>query len=229
MNLSKLKIEVVDLCFSYPGSQDRVLNNVNCSIPAGQITALIGPSASGKSTLGKVLKGFYEPTSGKIGFGDQNGVVTEYNARARLKTIGWAGAHPEVQIFAPTVWEEVGFAPSNQGLKGIDLEQRIVTALEQVGLNPGDFQNRPPLSLSGGEKRRIALAGVIAMGCQWYIFDEPTAGLDYKGCKQIIDLAEKLKQQNCGLLWISLGTDIINCVADQIIEMKSGTTISQTI
>lgn len=225
MNPRPSKIEVVDLCFSYPGLQSLVLNNFNCSISAGQITALIGPSASGKSTFGKILKGFHEPTSGKIGVRDQDAGFIEYNTRKRLKLIGWAGAHPEVQIFAPTVMEEVGFAPANQGLKGAELEKRIVAALNQVGLNIDEFRDKHPLSLSGGEKRRVALAGVIAMGCQWYIFDEPTAGLDYKGIQQIIKLTESLKRQGCGVMWISHDLNIIECIADNVIEMESGSSI----
>ncbi len=225
MNPTMSKIEVVDLCFSYPGSSNPVLRNVNCSIHSGQITALIGASASGKTTLGKVLKGFFEPDSGQIGIISPDGALEKCGARERLRLIGWAGAHPEVQIFAPTVWEEVGFAPSNLGLKGSEFEERIVSSLELVGLIPEMFREKNPLSLSGGEKRRIALAGVIAMGCQWYIFDEPTAGLDYMGCRQIIELAEKLKQMGCGILWISHDLEIIDRIADNLLEMKSGSII----
>ena len=214
------KIEVIDLCFSYTGMQSQVLKNFNCSISAGQITALIGPSASGKSTLGKILKGFHEPISGKIEVRDQDSGFTAFNAKNRLKQIGWAGAHPEVQIFAPTVWEEVGFAPANQGLKGSDLENRILGALEYVGLDVDEFRGKNPMSLSGGEKRRVALAGVIAMNCQWFIFDEPTAGLDYKGIHQIIELTNRLKGQGCGLVWISHDLNLVDQLADSVLEMN---------
>jgi energy-coupling factor transport system ATP-binding protein len=180
-----------------------VLRGVTCSLNRNEITALVGLSASGKSTFGRIGKGLIEPDNGCCYLVNSDGERNKLNAEKRMKMIGWTDAHPELQLFAATVKEEVGFGPINYGIKGNDLDQRINWALNKVGLNPVEFLNRDPFRLSGGEKRRIALAGIIAMRTDYYIFDEPTAGLDDDGKESFIDLIKSLKSDDCGILWIT--------------------------
>ncbi len=215
-------LHLADISFRYPNAKTDAIKSATCSLEAGKITAVTGASASGKTTLGKILKGFLEPQSGEIGIIRNSGEFEKAPPKQRLKQIGWSCAHPEVQIFAATVEEEVGFAPRNQGLNGSRLAERIDWALKLTGLKPEEALLKNPLALSGGEKRRVALASVIAMDCDWYVFDEPTAGLDYNGCLAVIMMAENLAGQGKGVCWITHDLDLIEDVANDILQMEEG-------
>jgi len=208
--------------YRYPGCERDVLKGISCSLKKGEITGLAGLSASGKSTFGRIAKGFAEPTKG-ISFLQYSGFEREQlSTMQRLKIVGWAGAHPELQLFAATVKGDVEFGPANLGIKGRELEDRVDWALRKVGLNPEEFLNRDPLRLSGGEKRRVALAGIIAMHMGYYIFDEPTAGLDDDGRKSFIDLIKSLKDDNCGVLWITHNIHQLAEVIDRLWLFEDG-------
>jgi len=215
-------IEIKQVDFRYPGTTVAALHSINCSFPVGKVIGLIGPSASGKSTLGRLIKGLIEPTTGEIYFVNPDGERKKTNRSEHLKTVGWACAHPEVQLFAPTVWEEIAFAPSNQGLRDKYLETRVQWAMQQVGLDYDYFRDKHPLFLSGGERRRVALAGVVAMDCRWYIFDEPTTGLDYAGCRNVIKMVKSLAKKGCGVCWITHDTSLVRSIADLIWEIEDG-------
>ncbi|MCF7809395.1 energy-coupling factor ABC transporter ATP-binding protein [bacterium] len=208
--------------YRYPGGNRNVLSEITCSLNRSEITALVGLSASGKSTFGRIIKGLIEPDRGCCNSVNSDGERNKLPAEKRMKMIGWTGAHPELQLFAATVQEEVGFGPVNLGVKGRDLDQRINWALEKVGLDPEEFLNRDPFRLSGGEKRRIALAGIIAMQTDYYIFDEPTAGLDDDGLESFIDLIKSLKNDGCGILWITHNISQLAGIVDRLWSFEDG-------
>ena len=217
---NRLSIESVS--YIYPGADTPVVNTVTCHLERGEIVALVGPSASGKSTFGRLLKGLIEPTAGKISIHFSGERQSEDSPATKLKLVGWTGAHPEVQLFAASVWDEVAFGPVNQGLNSDEIDNRVRTALKRIGLDAENFGSRHPLFLSGGEQRRVALAGVVAMDCAFYIFDEPTAGFDRGGCRSFINLVCKLRNQGCGILWISHNINSLSEVADRVWGFQRG-------
>lgn len=189
--------------FKYPDCNEYVLKDLSCSLRRGEVAALVGLSASGKSTFARLAKGLIEPTAGRCYLQLETGESANLKAADRIRVVGWAGPHPELQIFAATVRDEVAFGPANQGLNGCDLSERVKWALLSTGFEPELYLERDPGKLSGGEKRRIALAGIIALQPSYYFFDEPTAGLDDNSFKLFISLIENLKKEGCSVVWIT--------------------------
>ena len=179
-------------------------------------------SASGKSTLGRLAKGLLEPNSGRFILRYAQNRSHHLSARNRLETVGWAEPHPEKQFFASKVREEIAFGPENQGLKGRELEKRVFWAIQLVDLEPDHYLERDPRSLSGGEQRRLALASIIAFRTPFYIFDEPTAGLDYKGRCCFKALLVRLRDEGCGIVWITHKLKLLQNVADRIWGLEKG-------
>lgn len=142
-------------------------------------------------------------------------------ASERMKLFGWASPHPETQLFAPTVWEDIAFGPSNLGLTGTALSERVREAMEFVGLSD-KLKDRHPYSLSGGQRRRAALAGVLAMRNRYYILDEPTAGLDEQGRDGFISIIRKLSSKGCGILWITHELELLDAVVNDLWLMENG-------
>ncbi|MDP8229215.1 MAG: ABC transporter ATP-binding protein [Candidatus Electryoneaceae bacterium] len=208
--------------YRYLGKSYSAIEDVNCVLHTGEIVGLMGLSGSGKSTLGRLFKGVIEPTNGSFRFGyddDQSSIAT---SDLRMRMIGWTSAHPEVQLFADTVWDEVAFGPSNLGLTGSDLDDRVFWGLDMVGLaSEGDVE-RHPYSLSGGQRRRVALAGVVVMQCRFYIFDEPTAGLDRDGLDHFFRLLRLLREDGCGVIWITHEVDLLQEIVDRKWLMDEG-------
>lgn len=210
------------ISYRYPGAEQTVLKGVSCSLKKGEIAALVGPSASGKSTFGMLLKGLIEPTAGCFTATGENGGQVKLGPGARLKRVGWVGPHPELQIFGATVWEEVSFGPRNLGLKGHELAARVNRALIDAGFDPAEIASRDPRGLSGGEMRRIALAGVIAMRTSFYVFDEPAAGIDYRGRRRFISILESLRSDDCGIVLITHDTSLPGGLADRLWGLEDG-------
>jgi energy-coupling factor transport system ATP-binding protein len=176
-------IQVEQLSYTYAPHTSlarAALCDVSLELAAGERVGILGPSGSGKSTLAGLLAGLFEPASGRVLL---NGVAAHERsaaARAQRRHIGLALQRPEDQIFEPTVFKEVAFGPRNLGLAGAAIEERVGWALDMVGLDSA-LVERNPLTLSGGETRRLALAGILAMRPEVLILDEPTAGLDPRG------------------------------------------------
>lgn len=183
-------IFIKNLSYNYPdGTQ--ALKNIDISIEANERVALIGANGSGKSTLQLHLNGIILPQQGEIIIGDLP-VITE-NLRTIRNFVGLVFQNPDNQLFMPTVWEDVAFGPMNLGLQDQDLIERVCQAMAAVNIDPDHYGQRSTENLSGGEKKRIAIAGVLAMQPQVLVFDEPSAQLDPRSRRQLIELLQSLQ------------------------------------
>ena len=182
-------IAIENLSYTYPdGTQ--ALRGINLFIEANERVALIGANGSGKSTLQLHLNGLILPQEGRVRIGKW--LVTAENLREIRNFVGLVFQNPDDQLFMPTVWEDVTFGPMNQGLRDEQLIDRVCRALEAVNINPDTYGERNTDNLSGGEKKRIAIAGVLAMNPQVLVFDEPSAQLDPRSRRQLINLLQRL-------------------------------------
>lgn len=182
-------ISIQQLSYSYEdGTQ--ALHDINLSICASERVALVGANGSGKSTLLLHLNGILMPQAGEIIIGEL--LLESVNLTAIRNFVGLVFQNPDDQIFMPTVWEDISFGPMNQGLRGGDLKHRVYHAMTAVGLPPEYYADRNASNLSGGEKKRVAIAGVLAMQPQILAMDEPTAQLDPRSRRQLIQLLQQL-------------------------------------
>jgi cobalt/nickel transport system ATP-binding protein len=182
-------ISIENLSYTYPdGTQ--ALNNINLSIQANERVALIGANGSGKSTLQLHLNGILLPQQGRVKIGRWQ-VNTENLTKIR-NFVGLVFQNPDDQLFMTTVWEDVAFGPKNQGVRGTELRERVREAMAAVDLDINDYGRKNPDNLSGGEKKRVAIAGVLAMQPQVLVLDEPSAQLDPRSRRQLINLLQNL-------------------------------------
>lgn len=182
-------IFIENLSYAYPdGTQ--ALKGINLSIKATERVALIGANGSGKSTLQFHLNGIHLPQEGQVTIGEWP--VKPENLREIRNFVGLVFQNPDNQLFMPTVWEDIAFGPMNLGLQGQELQERVLHSMEAVGIDPEWYAQRNTDNLSGGEKKRIAIAGVLAMQPQVLVFDEPSAQLDPRSRRQLIDLLQTL-------------------------------------
>ncbi len=214
-------LQITRLTYRYLGSGSKAIEHVSFAWQAGELIVLAGPSGSGKSTLGKLLKGLNLPDLGTVEL-TEDGSSKVLASRELLDLIGWTDAQPERQIFAATVAEEVGFALTNRGVKGDQWRESVMSALQKVSLDPEAFWGRDPLTLSGGEKRRIALASTIVMSTSFLILDEPEGGLDEPGIEMTVRLVGKLKDDGVGILVISHDPASVWREADRILALEGG-------
>ena len=170
------------------------LKDVNFEIPDGQFVGLIGHTGSGKSTLIQHLNGLIKPTSGSILYNGTDIHSEGYSLKGLRSKVGLVFQYPEHQLFEVDVFADVCFGPKNLGLSEAEVKARAKEALELVGLDE-KYWEQSPFELSGGQKRRVAIAGVLAMGPEVLILDEPTAGLDPRGRDEILDQVEKLHKE----------------------------------
>ena len=190
-------IETQNLTFTYgEGTPFKItaLDNVNISIEKGGFVAIIGHTGSGKSTLVQHLNGLLKASSGEVLLDGKNihsSKQTLFDARFR---VGLCFQYPEYQLFEETVYKDIAFGPTNMGLSKAQVDERVRNAAKYVGI-PDEMLSKSPFDLSGGEKRRVAIAGVISMEPEILILDEPTSGLDPMGREQILDLIKKYREQ----------------------------------
>jgi cobalt/nickel transport system ATP-binding protein len=183
-------IAIENLSYTYPdGTQ--ALREINLSIKANERVALIGANGSGKSTLQLHLNGILMPQEGNVTIGEWS--VTSENLRNIRNFVGLVFQNPDNQLFMPTVWEDVAFGPMNLGLRNEQLTDRVCQAMAAVNIDPDHYGQRSTENLSGGEKKRIAIAGVLAMQPQILVFDEPSAQLDPRSRRQLIELLQTLQ------------------------------------
>jgi energy-coupling factor transport system ATP-binding protein len=199
------------------------LDNVSLDIKDGEFIALIGHTGSGKSTLIQHFNGLLEATSGKI---IVDGVdITEKKMKLTnlRKTVGLVFQYPEYQIFEETIAKDIEFGPRNLGLSDAEIHNRVIKSMEMVGLDYETYKDKSPFDLSGGQKRRVAIAGVVAMQPTTLILDEPTAGLDPKGRDDILDQISKLHNDyNMTVIIVSHSMEDVAKFAERIIVMNDG-------
>lgn len=191
-------IETRGLSHTYmPGTpfQVEALKRVNLSISAGEFVGIIGETGSGKSTLVQHFNGLLKPTAGEVLFAGKNIWTGETNLRELRSRVALLFQFPEHQLFEETVFADVSFGPRNLGLSGRELEERVRFGLECMGLDFNAFKDRSPFQLSGGEKRRVAMAGILAMRPQVVILDEPAAGMDPLGRRLFMEQISRLHRE----------------------------------
>lgn len=200
----------------------KALDDVNLVIPDGQFIGLIGHTGSGKSTLVQHLNGLMKPTSGSIYFNGEDINSEGFQKKELRSRVGLVFQYPEHQLFEADVFTDVCFGPKNLGLPKLEMQMRAYEALKLVGLEEEYFY-QSPFDLSGGQKRRVAIAGVLAMKPDVLILDEPTAGLDPKGRDEILDQVAKLKQETgITVVLVSHSMDDVAKYVDRIIVMNKG-------
>ena len=198
------------------------LKDVNLEIPDGQFIGLIGHTGSGKSTLVQHLNGLVRATSGHIYFNGEDIYAKDYDMRRLRGKVGLVFQYPEHQLFEVDVLSDVCFGPKNQGLSPEEAKERAREALRMVGISE-EYEKQSPFELSGGQKRRVAIAGVLAMAPEVLILDEPTAGLDPKGRDEILDEISSLhKERGITVILVSHSMEDVAKYVERIIVMNQG-------
>jgi len=199
------------------------LSNVSFTIEEGEFVGLIGHTGSGKSTLIQHLNGLLKPTSGKILINGLDITNKDVKLSEIRKKVGLVFQYPEYQLFEETVFKDVAFGPTNLGLPEKEIENRVKEAIDLVGLDYEDIKDRSPFELSGGQRRRVAIAGVIAMKPEVLILDEPTAGLDPRGRDEILEQIKRLHNKyKITVILVSHSMEDIARLVDKIIVMDKG-------
>ena len=222
-NQDLLSLQHVSYIYSPGTAYEKVaLDDVNLSLGKGEIVGLAGHTGSGKSTMIQLLNGLLKPTSGTVTFEGKDIHAKGYSGNYLRSKVGMVFQYPEHQMICDTVWEDVAFGPSKQGLTGEACETRVEEALRFVDL-PEKYYQASPLQLSGGQKRRVAIAGVLAMHPEYIILDEPAAGLDAEGKREIFDRIRRMsREQGIGVLLVSHSMEDLAEYADRIIVLDDG-------
>lgn len=217
--MTNIQLSTENLSFTYPdGTQ--ALKNINIEIEKGEKVAIIGPNGAGKSTLFSHFNGLTEPTSGCVKI---EGKAISFEKDELLKVrqkVGIVFQDPNDQLFAPTVKEDIAFGPMNLGLSYDEVEKRVEDALKMVGME--NYEDKTPHHLSGGQQKRIAIAGIMAMKPEIMILDEPTAGLDPDGVEKVLNIMNQLNKEGMTLIISSHDIDMISKYADKIFILYNG-------
>lgn len=222
-NQDLLSLQHVSYIYSPGTAYEKVaLDDVNLSLGKGEIVGLAGHTGSGKSTMIQLLNGLLKPTGGTVTFEGKDIHAKGYSGNYLRSKVGMVFQYPEHQMICDTVWEDVAFGPSKQGLTGEACETRVEEALRFVDL-PEKYYQASPLQLSGGQKRRVAIAGVLAMHPEYIILDEPAAGLDAAGKREIFDRIRRMsRERGIGVLLVSHSMEDLAEYADRIIVLDDG-------
>jgi len=216
-------IETRDLCYSYPDSV-RALQHIHFVAPRNTRIAVIGSNGAGKSTLFKHFNGILRPTSGAVLVRGEP--ITKENIREVRKFVGIVFQNPDDQIIAPTVAQDVAFGPTNLGLDEETVSHRVCEALRITGIE--HLADRAPHHLSGGEKKRVAIAGAIAMEPEVLVLDEPTAGLDPQGIRDLLAFINELKRKSgMTVIFSTHDVSLVPEIADYIYVMDKGTIVAE--
>lgn len=218
-------IEVKNLCYTYDGDAQIVkdaVHDVSFSVNEGEIVGIIGHTGSGKSTLIQHLNGLLKPASGEI-FIDGKNIWDEPKKIKDVRfKVGLVFQYPEYQLFEETVFADIAFGPKNMGLAGEELKSRVEEICDVIGIKR-DYFDKSPFDLSGGEKRRVAIAGVMAMEPKVLILDEPIAGLDPNGRREIIKMVRLYREKfGATVLVVSHNMEDMALLADRLLVMNDG-------
>lgn len=219
-----MSITLEHVSYTYqPGTpfQWKALNDVTLTIPDGEFWGIIGPTGSGKSTLIQHMNGLLKPTEGRVLVDGIDLSQRGANLKAIRQQVGLVFQYPEHQLFGETVYEDVAFGPRNMKLLSDEVDRRVSRAMERVGLDE-TFRSRSPFGLSGGQARRVALAGVLAMEPRVLILDEPTAGLDPRGREEILTLVRTFPALGMTVCLVSHSMDDVAEIADKVLVMHRG-------
>ena len=217
--MTNIQLSTENLSFTYPdGTQ--ALKNINIEIEKGEKVAIIGPNGAGKSTLFSHFNGLTEPTSGCVKIEDKPISFEKDELLKVRQKVGIVFQDPNDQLFAPTVKEDIAFGPMNLGLSYDEVEKRVEDALKIVGME--NYEDKTPHHLSGGQQKRIAIAGIIAMKPELMILDEPTAGLDPDGVEKVLNIMNQLNEEGMTLIISSHDIDMISKYADKIFVLYNG-------
>lgn len=230
--VTKMSIKVENLNYIYSqGSayEKNALSNINLEINEGDFIGLIGHTGSGKSTLVQHLNGLIKASSGAIYYKDKNIYDKGYNMKELRTKVGLVFQYPEHQLFGATIFEDVAFGPTNQLLQDKEIEEKTKKALDMVGISE-DMYESSPFEISGGQKRRVAIAGVLAMEPEVLVLDEPTAGLDPMGRDEILEQIYKLHKDNgITIVLVSHSMEDIAKFANRIVVMDNGNIVFDDI
>ena len=226
-----MPIEVSHLTHCYSeGSVLRTvaLDDVSFRVEDGEFVGVIGHTGSGKSTLVQHLNGLLKPTSGRVLIDGEDLNGEHVNRRALRQRIGLVFQYPEYQLFEETVAKDIAFGPKNQGLSAEEIDGRVRYAMDCVHLDYDKYAGRSPFELSGGQMRRVAIAGVLAMKPSVLILDEPTAGLDPRGRDKILTMLEELHaRESTTILMVSHSMDDMARLASRLIVMSEGKIVAE--
>ena len=214
-----------DLTYVYGGNkklQTTAVDGISVKIDDGQFIGLIGHTGSGKTTFLQLIAGLIRPTSGTVYIDGDDIFAKGYDIHSIRSKIGIVFQYPEHQLFEETIFKDVAYGPTNLGVEKSEVEARVKEALEMVGMSDKSYM-QSPFELSGGQKRRVAIAGVLAMKPKILILDEPTAGLDPAGRTEILDLVNRLcKEQEMTIILVSHSMEDVAKYADRILVFNEG-------
>jgi len=222
--MPKTVIQTIDMSFTYPDGTS-ALYDINIEIKEGERIAIVGSNGAGKSTLFAHFNGINKPTSGSL---KVDGKLMVYEKKELLhirQKVGIVFQNPDDQLFAPTVVEDVAFGPMNLGLSDDEVDERVEEALEMVGMS--GLGKKAPHHLSGGQKKRVAIAGILAMRPEIMVLDEPTTGLDPKGAEQVMDILYMLNRQEMSIIIASHDVEMVTQFADKIFVLHDGEIIGR--
>ena len=221
--MSQIKVEGLRHVYSAGTPFERVaIDGISLTIEPGQLVGIIGHTGSGKSTFIQHLNALLQPTAGKVYCGGKDINADKYSRKAVKAQVGLVFQYPEYQLFEETVYKDIAFGPRNMKLGEYEIDARVREAADFAGVDEELFE-RSPLELSGGQKRRVAIAGVIAMRPGVLVLDEPTAGLDPEGCRQILANIMRYKEKTgSSVLIVSHNMDDVARLAERILVFSNG-------
>lgn len=224
--MGNIILEARDIRYRYPRGMEAI-QGISFHIRKGEKIALVGPNGAGKSTLMLMFNGMIRPDSGTLLFDNKQISYDKESLRMLRKRVGFVLQNPDRQIIAPTVYQDVAFGPANLGYSDEEVRQAVAGALKYVGLE--GFERRPPHQLSGGEKKRVAIAGVLAMDPDMLVFDEPTSGLDPSGSEDIMELLDELNQGGKTIIISTHDIELAYPWADRAILLLKGKILQEDI
>lgn len=224
--MSSIILEARDIRYRYPRGMEAI-RGISFHIRKGEKIAIVGPNGAGKSTLMLLCNGMIRPDTGSMLFDNEPVRYDKASLRMIRKRVGFVLQNPDRQIIAPTVYQDVAFGPVNLGYSETEVKAAVEGALRYVGLE--GFERRPPHHLSGGEKKRVAIAGVLAMDPDVLIFDEPTSGLDPSGSEDIMELLDELNSQGKTIIISTHDIELAYPWADRVILLLGGKILQEDI
>lgn len=219
-----MELKCENLTYEYDAGTSmarRAVDEISLTIPSGQFVGIVGHTGSGKTTFVQLLDGLLKPTAGVVSIDGVDIASKGFDRRSMRSSVGIVFQYPEYQLFEQTVIKDVSFGPKNQGLSDEDAAKEAAEALRKVGISE-EMHSSSPFELSGGQRRRVAIAGVIAMRPKILILDEPTAGLDPAGREEILGLLSELHKDGMSILLVSHSMEDVARYVERILVMDKG-------